>query len=116
MSVVRVARPRAFGLLLAAVLVFASMVLVRPAEAAGSASISGVVTDRDGQPIPGVTVSIDGPGEVEADTSTDEEGRFVAEGLPAGSYAVCFWDEAESLTPECWRDYDGQGLHVGQRD
>jgi hypothetical protein len=90
-------------------LIVASAASVRPAEAAGSASISGVVTDRDGQPISGVTVKV-GAGDYGADLSTDEEGRFIASGLPAGRYVVCFYADAQDLMPECWRDIEmGQG-------
>ena len=97
-------------MLLAYALIVASASAL-PAEAATSASISGVVTDRDGQPIPGVTVAVEGPGGSGIDTSTDEEGRFVAEGLPAGSYTVCFWADAQGLMRECWRDYEmGKGF------
>lgn len=91
---------------MAGALVFASMVLVRPAEAAGSGSISGIVTDRDGQPVAGVTVQIGGPGDYGTDVSTDDEGRFVAEGLSAGKYTVCFYADAQGLMRECWRDYE----------
>ena len=104
MSVVRVARPRAFVLLLASALLFASMVLVRPAEAVGSASISGVVTDGGGQPIAGVTVHVDRVGGDRTLWSTDGDGRFVAGGLPAGRYAVCFY-MGKALV-ECWEDIE----------
>jgi Carboxypeptidase regulatory-like domain len=106
MSVVRVARPRLFVLLLAAALLFAPMGPVRPAEAAGSASISGRVTDRDGQPLAGVTVSVNGPGHDHTSRSTDDEGRFVAEGLPAGNYTVCYYPAGQDLVGECWEDIE----------
>jgi Carboxypeptidase regulatory-like domain len=105
LSVVGVARPRAFFLFLIGALLFAPLFLVRPAEAAGSASISGQVTDHDGQPVAGVTVQVDGPG-VQLDTPTDGEGRYVADGLPPGQYAVCFLPSEEDLARECWEDIE----------
>lgn len=93
-------------MLVACALMVASTASIRPAEAAGAASISGVVTDRDGQPVAGVTVQVGGPGGYRTDVSTDGEGRFLAEGLPAGSYTVCFFADAKNLMRECWRDYE----------
>jgi hypothetical protein len=105
MSVVRVARPRAVILFLAGAMLFASMVLERPAEAAGSASISGVVTNGEGQPLDGVTVSVDRAGTGgSSEWSTDSDGRFVASELSAGTYAVCFYVGKALL--ECWEDIE----------
>ena len=112
MSVFRVARPRAFILLLAGALVLAPMVLQRPAEATGSGSISGRVTDRGGQPVAGVTVKVDDLNRSGSTMlSTDNDGRFAAEGLLAGSYEVCFYADGQDLARECWRDYEmGRGF------
>jgi hypothetical protein len=105
MSVVRVARPRAVILFLAGAMLFASMVLEGPAEAAGSASISGVVTNGEGQPLDGVTVSVDRAGTGgSSEWSTDSDGRFVASELSAGTYAVCFYVGKALL--ECWEDIE----------
>ena len=38
--------------------------------------------------------------------STDDDGRFVAGGLPAGRYAVCFLPASEDLAGECWEDIE----------
>lgn len=109
MSVVGVSRPRAFVLLLIGALLFAPMVLVRPAEAAGSGSISGVVTDRDGHTVEGVIVRVYGPGS-ETSVSTDGDGRYLADGLPSGSYSVCFHPRKQDLAGECWKDRElGRG-------
>ena len=112
MSVVRVARPRACIFVLAAALVLAPMVLERPAEAAGSGSISGLVTDRDGQPVAGVTVEVGALTSPDTTVlSTDDDGRFAAEGLLAGSYEVCFYADGQDLARECWMDYEmGRGF------
>lgn len=105
MSSVRVVRPRAVILLLAGAMLLASLGVVRPAEAAGSASISGVVTDGDGQPLAGVTVDVDRAGSGGySQWSTDGDGRFVASGLTAGSYAVCFY--LGKALVECWEDIE----------
>ena len=70
-----------------------------------------MITDRDGRPVAGVNVEVHGPGGFESDVSTDDEGRFVADGLPAGSYAVCFLPDGQDLEAECWRDVEmGQGF------
>jgi Carboxypeptidase regulatory-like domain len=113
LSVVRVARPCALVLLLGAGLLFASTALVRPAEAAGSGSISGRVIDRDGQPVAGVTVSVRSLGGREAMApATDDGGYFLADGLPPGQYAVCFYPEGEDLAKECWEDIEPATPHV----
>lgn len=106
MSVVRMARPRAVILFLAgATLIAASMVAGRPAEAAGSASIGGTVTNREGQPLDGVTVSVDRAGTGGfSQWSTDSDGRFLASELSAGTYAVCFYFGKALL--ECWEDIE----------
>jgi 5-hydroxyisourate hydrolase-like protein (transthyretin family) len=105
LSVVRSARPRALVVLLAGVLV-ATMGLVRPAAAAGSASITGVVTDQDDQPIAGATVKVSGPGGYQTSIATDGDGRFRADRLAAGHYQVCFSADAQDLMRECWQDFE----------
>ena len=81
------------------------MVLERPADAAGSSSISGVVTDREGQPLAGVTVEVNRIGSGERTRwSTNGDGGYVASGLTAGSYAVCFYQG--TYLAECWEDIE----------
>lgn len=107
MSVLHPARPRAVALLLAGGLLLASMILVRPANALGSASISGLVTDGAGQPVAGVAVTVrELSGNGKTSWSTDGDGRFVADGLLAGRYAVCFYPVGEDLALECWKDIE----------
>lgn len=48
-------------------------------------SVSGVVTNEDGEPLPGVTVSLDGP--IRQVVTTDGAGRFRA-ALPPGRYTA----------------------------
>lgn len=109
---VRLARPRALVLLLVGVLVFAAMAGVRPAEAAGTGSISGVVVDGDDQLVAGVRVSVDGPGRDDrSDWFTDSQGQFAAEGLSPGKHTVCFFADDHDLARECWDDHEmGRGM------
>ena len=51
--------------------------------------IAGTVRDAEtGAPLKDAQVMIDGPHESKPITTTDTEGRFVLEGVPAGSYSV----------------------------
>jgi hypothetical protein len=77
------------------VLVLASTVAlaVAPTASAASGSISGRVTDTQGQPVPGVDVEV-----ITYDNSycaaqlrTDSDGKYVASGLAAGTYQVRFY-------------------------
>jgi len=60
----------------------------KPTSRAGS--ITGRVVNESGKPMPNVRVSISGSGRqtVRQTLSTDEAGRFVADDLPRGSYAI----------------------------
>ncbi|MBI5741046.1 MAG: carboxypeptidase regulatory-like domain-containing protein [Nitrospirae bacterium] len=49
-------------------------------------SISGIVTDRNNAPIPGVTISLIGP--VNSTVTTDASGAYIFSGLPNGTYEV----------------------------
>lgn len=53
----------------------------------GSASLRGAVIVGSGSPIPGVTVSIEGPGGGQV-AVTDEHGKYTINGLSAGNYKV----------------------------
>jgi protocatechuate 3,4-dioxygenase beta subunit len=59
----------------------------KPARAEGLASLLGKVTDQDGQPLAGVTVSLDG-----VFTQTDPTGYYDLTGLVPGTYVVDFND------------------------
>lgn len=54
-------------------------------------SIGGTVTDAAGAPLENVRVRVDiaGPGEI-LETSTEADGTYTVEGLPADDYTVCF--------------------------
>ena len=52
----------------------------------GRGTIAGVVTDATGEPIPDVTVTLDGAYE----TRTGEDGRYSFTGLPAAKYDLLF--------------------------
>src|SRR5688572_9049264 len=78
---------------------------------AQTGTIQGRITDQDGQPIAGATVSLEGTG---LGTQTDGQGDFVLRGVSAGSYtlrveAVGHATESESVTvaegAEVRRDY-----------
>ena len=78
---------------------------------AQTGTIQGRITDQDGQPIAGATVSLEGTG---LGTQTDGQGGFALRGVPAGSYtirveAVGHALESESITvaegAEVRRDY-----------
>jgi hypothetical protein len=61
------------------------------APAAGTARISGVVVAADsGLPLPGVMVTIGGSTLATHAAMTDADGRYRAEGLPAGRYVLTF--------------------------
>jgi len=78
--------PRVRFLSLCASLVF--LVLMLPSRAAG-AELSGRVIDENGLPVPGATLTLTGSGLVAPGTaSSDESGRFVLKGLPAGTYQL----------------------------
>lgn len=72
----------------------ASLALVLLASAPTSAqqgAIVGRVLDTDGVELPGVTVEVVGPAQVEPRLEvTDREGRYRIDGLPPGRYAIRF--------------------------
>ena len=54
-----------------------------------SATIQGVVYTIDGAPLPGVNVTLTGPGgSPTIITVTDENGKYLVAGIPAGLYEV----------------------------
>ena len=68
------------------------------AQLRDAGAISGTVTDAHGTPVPGVDVEIDGR-TTGADVQTDPNGNYVASGLPAGQYLVCFLAEGAENGP-----------------
>ncbi|MFP5284394.1 MAG: TonB-dependent receptor domain-containing protein [Thermoanaerobaculia bacterium] len=65
------------------------ILIVGPALAQTTGSVSGVVQSADGSPLPGVTVTVSGPLLPAGRTAvTDEEGRFSVLRLPPGEYQV----------------------------
>lgn len=73
-----------------------------------SASLSGVVTDALGNPLEGVSVSVDG-GDWGDGAQTDANGAWSMTSLPAGSYRVSFTAEIDgTLFTEWW---DGAADH-----
>jgi Carboxypeptidase regulatory-like domain/TonB dependent receptor-like, beta-barrel len=76
-----------FALALAAfgwVTLFASVLLAQTR----AGSLNGQVNDQTGLPIPGITVTLTGPGGTELVAQTNEEGKYVFHNLPAGTYSV----------------------------
>jgi hypothetical protein len=75
-------------------LVAVAVVLVLPgqARAQSTGSIAGLVTDATGAVVPGVTVETTSPALIEKvrSVTTDAQGRYLVEALPAGTYNVTF--------------------------
>ena len=72
------------------VLALAGTTLVRPDDARGqlqTGNLSGVVTDPEGAALPGVTVTLTGPGAPQVQVS-DAAGRFRFLGLAPASYRL----------------------------
>ena len=66
-----------------------SLIAAPPAPAQGTGTIEGTVVDTGGGALPGVTVTLTGPlAPPGALRVTGLDGRFVFEGVPAGSYRV----------------------------
>src|SRR5690348_5735561 len=63
---------------------FASVLLAQTR----AGSLSGQVNDQSGLPIPGITVTLTGPGGAALVAQTNEEGKYVFHNLPAGTYSV----------------------------
>ena len=55
---------------------------------AGAASLRGAVLDPDGRPVPGASVRLEGPAGTVPLGTTDDAGRFSADGLAAGAYRL----------------------------
>jgi protocatechuate 3,4-dioxygenase beta subunit len=55
-------------------------VVLQPADR----SVSGIVMDTAGRPVPGVEINVDGRGQPRCRAVTDEQGRFLVEGLCEG--------------------------------
>ncbi len=78
--------------------VFALVVMVgallvgRAAAAQSTGNIAGLVTDATGAIVPGVTVEVTSPALIERTrtVTTDAQGRYLVEALPAGTYSVTF--------------------------
>src|SRR5262249_20415523 len=72
----------------------AAVVLILPgrAWAQSTGNIAGLVTDTTGAILPGVTVETTSPALIERTRSvtTDAQGRYLIEALPAGTYRVTF--------------------------
>ncbi|MEF8939080.1 MAG: TonB-dependent receptor [Salinivenus sp.] len=69
-----------------AALFLSALPLVGPAHAQSTGAVTGRVVDAEaGRPLPGVNVVVDGTGR---GASTGPEGRFVVDGLDAGTYTL----------------------------
>jgi len=68
------------------------LVLAGHARAQSTGNIAGLVTDTTGAILPGVTVEATSPALIERTRSgtTDAQGRYLIEALPAGTYRVTF--------------------------
>ena len=66
--------------------------------AAGSAVLRGTLRTREGQPLPGVLVTVTGP--QSRTLLTGPDGRYEASGLPAGEYRLAVAEPGFVLAPE----------------
>ena len=74
-----------------AFLALATMLLAVGAFAQATGSIEGTIVDETKAPLPGVTVEARSPNLAQAKLATsDTQGRFRIDLLPAGAYAVSF--------------------------
>ena len=64
-----------------------SSLLAAPSAARTAGSIEGVVVDENGLPLPGVRVTVSGPGE-RRELVTGDDGAWTASGLSPGEYLV----------------------------
>ena len=64
-----------------------SLLVVAPAAAQPAGSIDGAVVDANGNPLPGVVVTVTGPG-ARQEHITGADGAYTAAGLAAGDYLV----------------------------
>jgi iron complex outermembrane recepter protein len=55
---------------------------------AQNATIAGTVIDQSGKAVPGASVTVRKDAAIVAQTSTNDDGRFSAAGLPSGTYTV----------------------------
>ena len=66
-----------------------ALVAQPPAEALGTAQVSGVVLDVQGVPVAGASVALTAPGKLgERATTSDNDGSFTFTGLAAGQYRL----------------------------
>lgn len=76
-----------------------------PDVPAGTASVSGVVTDSAGVPLEDIDVYIlSKHGFVAEPTQTDVDGNYTFAGLSAGSYTVAFGVFSEKYVAEFWKN------------
>ncbi len=76
------------------------------AQLAMGGSISGKVTDQDGNPIENVEINIYNAATVSYITYsyTDSSGNYVVSGIPSGEYKVRFYDNASLYSTEWYND------------
>lgn len=78
--------PRTLGLAWAVLLAFATIAAAQDDRA----RVSGVVTDRSGGALPGVTVSLRGASVGTGSVVTDGAGRYQTRAVPPGTYNITF--------------------------
>jgi hypothetical protein len=78
--------PRILTLTLAVLIAFATIAWAQDDRA----RVTGVVTDRSGGALPGVTVTLRGPGVANANVVTDGAGRYVSQWVRPGTYTISF--------------------------
>ncbi len=76
---------------LSLVVIVGALLLPSAASAQSTGNIAGVVNDATGAIVPGVTVEATSPALIVARTvTTDGQGRYLVEALPAGTYKITF--------------------------
>lgn len=77
---------------LSAVVMVGALLLPSAASAQSTGNIAGLVSDASGAVLPGVTIETASPALIERTrtATTDAQGRYLVEALPAGTYTVTF--------------------------
>lgn len=62
-------------------------------KASDLGTITGTITDSNGDPVPGVTVTITATGEEDRTTTSDQQGKYTVENVPLKTHSATFTKE-----------------------